>query len=208
MENAEGSENREDPNAKVHMSNQTSPQETPKPSSSPFSQLGMRLSNGAAPRINISPAGGGTVTPQKRERGESEHSRLNPREEETLQEWEDRILGAIFKLTLDPNVRHDTHGHPLHYVANVRAGMEEEGYPVRFGTAMLDEAILEAASNLGKTMPLDYLLACWKRVTRLLKTHKIGDESASSSKYGIISEAKRICMSYCIFAVTMPDMFG
>lgn len=148
------------------------------------------------------------MTPQKRERGESEHSRLNSREEETLQEWEDRILGAIFRLTLDPNVRHDTHGHPLHYVANVRAGMEEEGYPVRFGTAMLDEAILEAASNLGKTTPLDYLLSCWKRVTRLLKTHKLGDGSGSNSKYGIISEAKRICMSYCIFAVSMPDMFG
>lgn len=206
VDSAKGPENQEDPNAKIHMSNQTGPQEIPEPSPNPFSQLGMRLSNGAAPRINISPAGGGTVTPQKRERGESEPSKLNSRQ--TLNEWEDRILGSIFRLTLDPNMRHDIHGHSLYYVASIKDELEEVRYPVRFGTAILDSAILEAASNAGKTTPLDYLLACWKRVTRLLRTLKPGDESDPFSQFGIASEAKRMCMSYCMFAVTMPEMFG
>lgn len=117
-------------------------------------------------------------------------------------------MGSIFRLTLDPNVRSDIHGHPLHYVASVREDMENEGYPLRIGTSILDQAILEAASNLGKTTPLDYLLACWKRVTRLSKTFKAKNEDSSKTKYSIVQEAKRICMSYCIFAVTIPDMFG
>ena len=206
MNSASESEHQEEASAKAPISNQTSPQETPTSSTNPFSQLGMKPSNGTAPRINISPAGG-TVTPQKRERGESE-PRPSSRAEETLPEWEDRILGGIFRLTLDPNTRHDIHGHSLHFVASVREDMDYEGYPVKFRTSNLDQCILEAASNLGKTTPLDYLLACWKRVTRLSKTFKTRNEDDPNTKYSIVKEAQRMCMSYCIFAVNMPDMFG
>ena len=93
-------------------------------------------------------------------------------------------------------------------MASIREDLDQEGYPVRLDTHILDQAILEAASNLGKTTPLDYLLACWKRVARLSKTFKTRNEDDPDSKYSIVKEAKRLCMSYCIFAVTMPDMFG
>ncbi len=100
----------------------------------------------------------------------------------------------------------DTHGHSLHYVASVREDLEEQGAPVRLSTAVLDQAILEAASNTGTITPLDYLLACWKRVSRQLRAFKAG--SKDDPKNGILKEARRLCMSYCIFAVTMPEMFG
>jgi len=32
--------------------------------------------------------------------------------------------------------------------------------------------------------------------------------STEDPKYDILKEARRLCMSYCIFAITMPDMFG
>ncbi|KAA6410505.1 MAG: ubiquitin conjugation factor E4 [Lasallia pustulata] len=207
VNSATGSEHQQEPNPKVHNS-PSSTQEAPKPVQNPFSQLGLRLSNGLAPRINISTAGGGTVTPQKRERVESESGRPSSRAGETLPEWEDRTLRGVFRITLDPDVRVDIHGHPLYYVASTREDLDQEGYPVRLGTHILDQAILEAASNLGKTAPLDYLLACWKRVARLSKTFKARNEDDPDRKYSIIKEAKRLCMSYCIFAVTMPDMFG
>lgn len=146
------------------------------------------------------------ITPLKREHPSSVGGRSSPRVAESLEAWEDRTLGGIFRLSLQPEVVQDSHGHLLYYVASVRADLEEQGYPVRFSTEILDQAILEASSNLGKTTPLDYLLACWKRVSRQHRAFKAG--STEDPRYNIIKEARRLCMSYCIFAVTMPDMFG
>ena len=72
---------------------------------------------------------------------------------------------------------------------------------------MLDQALLEAATNVGKkNTPLNYLLSCWKRVSRQYKTlRKNGEEDP---KFKMAKEARRLCMSYCIFAATMPEMFG
>ena len=72
---------------------------------------------------------------------------------------------------------------------------------------MLDQALLEAASTQGKTTtPLNYLLECWKRVSRHFKgLRKNGEEDP---KFQIVKEARRLCMSYCMFAATMPEMFG
>lgn len=91
-------------------------------------------------------------------------------------------------------------------MGSVREDLEEQGAAVRLSTAVLDQAILEAASNLGTTIPLDHLLACWKRVSKQYKGFKAG--STADPKYIIVKEARRLCMSYCIFAVAMPDMFG
>jgi ubiquitin conjugation factor E4 B len=147
-------------------------------------------------QINISASG--QSTPSK--------ARSTPAAQESLDVWEDRTLGGIFRLTLDEKTRHDIHGHSLHYVGSVRDDLQENDAPIKLSTDVLDQAILEAASNLGKISPLDYLLACWKRVTRLLKSFK--PAKPGDPKKGIIEEAKRLCMSYCIFAITMPDMFG
>ena len=94
----------------------------------------------------------------------------------------------------------------MHYVGGVRKDLEEEGQPIRLSVTLLDQTLLEAASNLPRGTPLDYLLGCWKRVSKQLRSMRGG--KGDVAKQAIIKEARRLCMSYCIFAVTMPDMFG
>lgn len=158
---------------------------------------------GDGPQINITPAAGRPVTPAKRDHSSSARDATSA---ESLDEWENRILGGIFGLTFNLNTTHDSHGHPLHYIPGVKSDLEEQGEAVRLSTAVLDQAIVEVALNLGKGTPLDYLLGCWKRISKQLRSFK--GASAENVKYIIIKEARRLCMSYCIFAVTMPDMFG
>ena len=174
---------------------------TPKPFENPFSQLAKRGSDGDGSTINITRA---PVTPMKRPSSAS--GRPSSRTEESLPEWEDRIIGTIFRLTLNPDAGEDGHGHHLEYVKGVREDLEEQHEPVRLSTGVLDQALLEAASKIGNNTPLDYLLECWKRVSRQFRAFR--GEKVLDPKYDIIREARRLCMSYCIFAVTMPDMFG
>ena len=139
----------------------------------------------------------------KRERPGSASGRPSSRGPESPEEWEDKVLRGMFRLSLDPDRRQDTHGHHLHYVSGVRDELEEQGGSIKLKTGNLDQALLEAASNLGKETPLDYLLGCWKRISRQLRGLKPED-----LKFEVVKEARRLCMSYCIFAISMPDMFG
>lgn len=153
-------------------------------------------------RIRITPAASSdttassTPTPSKRP---------TPRSEETLEPFEDRTLRALFCITLDENQQKDIHGQKLTFLSELKSELEEEGSAVRVSVGVLDQAILEAASNTGRNPPLHYLLPCWKRVRRLLKGFR--KTSDDDPKFAVISEAKRLCLSYCIFAITMPDMF-
>lgn len=140
------------------------------------------------------------------ERSVPGQERSTSRPRETLQGWEDKVLRGVFRITLDPSTESDGHGHRLHYVPSVRADLEDQGEPVRLTTAILDQAILEVASEQAKTIPLNYLLGCWKRVTGQLK--QLRSHKADESKLDVLKEARRLCMSYCIFAFTIPEMFG
>ncbi len=124
-----------------------------------------------------------------------------------MEQWEDRVLGNIFRITLWEEHRHDTHGNSLQFLAGTRLDLEDSGQSVRLNVGILDQALLEAASNLTQgATPLDFLLGCWKRVSRQYKPlRKAGGDDP---KLVIMKEARRLCMSYCIFAITMPDMFG
>ena len=166
----------------------------------------MKQANGDAPKINISPSTGRPVTPQKRDRPSS-RGRPSSKSGETLEQWEDRILGNLFRFTLDSYFRLDSHGNSMFFLKTTREELEEANLPTRLTTALLDQTILEAASNPeSRIAPLDYLLGCWKRVNRQYKSLKKAGEQ--DPKFSVIKEARRLCMSYCIFAVTMPDMFG
>ena len=163
----------------------------------------MKQSNGDAPKINITPQR--PLTPQKRDKSGRPSSRGG--ESISIEEWEDKHLCAMFRVTLGPGNKQDSHGHPLQYLAGTRDELEESGQRVRMSTAMLDQALLEAASTQGKgTTPLNYLLDCWKRVSRQFKALKKNGEG--DPKFQIVKEARRLCMSYCMFAATMPEMFG
>lgn len=178
---------------------------TSKTSQNPFSQLGVR-SSGEGSQINIAQASNQPMTPTKRDRPSSASGGFSPKSAESLGTWENKALAGIFRLTLDQNINRDSHGNHIYFVGGVRSDLEDQNEPVTLSVAVLDQAILEAASALEKITPLDYLLGCWKRVSRQLRALK--GANTGDPKYGIIKEARRLCMSYCIFAVTMPDMFG
>jgi len=116
-------------------------------------------------------------------------------------------MANIFRLSLKSDVTKDAHGTPLYFLPSVRDDLLEQNEPLLLKTGLLDQALTEAASNLpSSTTPLDYLLGCWKRVSKAFRTVRSGDHN--NPRYTILKEARRLCMSYCIFAVTMPEMFG
>jgi ubiquitin conjugation factor E4 B len=118
--------------------------------------------------------------------------------------WTNRTLGGIFRITLDANNTRDAHGHRLYFASGVKGDLEDESKPLQLSTEVLDQAILESASNQTEGKPLEYLLGCWKRASKMFR----GMHNKNDPKYEVAREARRICFNYCIFAATMPDMFG
>ncbi|KAL4927160.1 ubiquitin-ubiquitin ligase UFD2 [Aspergillus undulatus] len=129
-----------------------------------------------------------------------------PKPEDTLEAFADRTLSAVFKVTLDESRTKDNHGARLTFLSGVRSELVDQNRSLRIDTSVLDQALLEAASAQTDGKPLDYLLPCWKRVTRLHKGFR--KARADDPKFEVICEARRLCMSYAVFALTMPEMFG
>ena len=151
--------------------------------------------------IRITP---GNITPQKREMNGLE--RPSSRAGETDEQYEDRILRNMFRLSLDPEQKVDASMHRLHYLKGIREELVEGGQEIRMTTELLEQAIMEAGQGLGKLSPTDWLFACWKRVSRAAKNVK--DKTPENKKWQIIQEAKRLCMSWCILSITEPGAFG
>jgi ubiquitin conjugation factor E4 B len=174
------------------------PQAQASQAANPFSQLGMKAENAPKSRINIKPK------PAQPLSGAASPQPPSKSQDVSIEAWEDRTLSGIFRITLDRGRTQDTHGHRLYFVAGAHAELEEEGKPLQFATDMLDSVILESAGSHTQGSALEYLLGCWKRVSKLSKTLS----NKSDPKYEIVQEARRLCFNYCIFAATMPDMFG
>lgn len=153
-------------------------------------------------KSRISPAGLGQVTPQKRNISGGAPSRAG----ELVEQFGDRILRSIFRLTLDPAQTHDIQDQKLHFVGGLRQELEDEGKPIMLSTETLEQAFMEAGSNLKNLNPLDWLLGSWKRLTRCSKVTK--DRTLANGERAILQEARRLCMSWCIFAITTPEIFG
>lgn len=115
-------------------------------------------------------------------------------------------MSAVFKLSLNEARQKDIHGQRLTYLPGLKSELEDQGREVRVDVTVLDQALLEAASNAPRQKPLDYLLPCWRRISRLHKGFRRNRDD--DPKFSAICEARRICLSYCIFAITMPEMFG
>jgi ubiquitin conjugation factor E4 B len=124
---------------------------------------------------------------------------------ENLDDWTDRVLSDVFLITLDESRTVDSRGTKLAYLPELRAELEQSGEPVKLTTSSLDAALIEAAKHVpAEKALLDYLLPCWKRVMRTIRAGR----RPSPAKEAVLLEAKRLCMSNCIFALTMPDYFG
>ncbi|KAH1512776.1 hypothetical protein KXW65_004694 [Aspergillus fumigatus] len=192
-----------------------SPQQTfdaPQPqisiSSAPRSQTSsprLELQESEGKRIKITPSAPASPAPESVADTPVSNTPPPPKAEESIESFEDRTLSAVFKLSLREDRQRDIHGHKLIYLPGLRSELEDQGREPRIDTTVLDQALLEAASNT-QQKPLDYLLPCWGRISRLHKGFRRARED--DPKFAVISEARRLCMSYCIFAITMPEMFG
>jgi ubiquitin conjugation factor E4 B len=123
---------------------------------------------------------------------------------ESLEDFANNMLSHIFRVTADPNRTADTHGHKLVFLPGLSQDLQDSGAPLKLSIDVLDGAIVEAATATPQSTPvLDYLLPCWKRVTRTIKLLR----NPAPEKLEVLKEARRICFSNCIFAVTMPELF-
>ncbi len=178
----------------------------------PFNKLSAGPSNAAdAPTVRNTPAEGQL----KRQRAKSD-GQTSPRPnlakkqapapvDDSIEVYENKMLGSIFRITLDPNQSVDSSNHKLIYLPNLHQELKDEQAPIMLTKERLDSAILEAASTIPHSKGvLDYLIPCWKRVMRALK----GLRGYANAKDAILKEAKRLCMSNCVFAVEMPEFFG
>ncbi|KAL2160170.1 hypothetical protein VTH06DRAFT_1826 [Thermothelomyces fergusii] len=128
-----------------------------------------------------------------------------PAAPESIEDYSDRVLSNIFRCTADPNRSTDSQGHKLTFLPNLSGELAEEGAPLRLTIGRLEEAIMEAATAVPHDRPLlDYLLPCWKRVVRALKVLR----GPAPEKEAILKEARRLCFSNCIFALTVPELFS
>ncbi|KAG7285408.1 hypothetical protein NEMBOFW57_010035 [Staphylotrichum longicolle] len=120
-----------------------------------------------------------------------------PAAQETIEDYADRVLSAIFRFTVDPSRTADSHGHKLTFLPNLGGSWRRKG--------RRQAAIVEAATALPQDRPLfEYLLPCWKRVVRTLKLLR----GPAPEREALLREAKRLCFSNCVFALTVPELFG
>ncbi|RMY05567.1 hypothetical protein D0867_09983 [Hortaea werneckii] len=183
-------------------------QPSSEPQQNPFDQLGMKgeQEKKPAPQIKVRPAASSPPSaPAKRERDGAARPRSKQREPEDLESWQDRSLRSIFRVSLKAEETQDFNGNRLLFLKNAKEEMEEAGKPVRLSVEDLESAITEMASNAPGGKPFEYLLACFKRTTRALRGGRFS--GPEDPKRDILKEARRLCMSYCIFAVTLPEMF-
>ena len=196
----------QEPNGRPQI-NISNPPIPPSPSKLTPPQTGMKRPSTDGPRIRNAPASSDrSLTAKSVSDGRTGTSRLEKGLGESVEAFEDRTLRAIFRVSLKEDQSVDAHGNKLIYLPGVRQELEAQEQPVSLSVGILDQALLEAASNTGDPKPLAYLLPCWKRVSRLFKGFR--KQSQGEQKYAVIKEARRLCMSYCIFAATMPEMFG
>ncbi|KAH9896390.1 ubiquitin conjugation factor E4 [Xylariomycetidae sp. FL2044] len=165
----------------------------PMPAANPFSNLGVKnKSDSRGATVGDS----GTSPPAKK---------MYTTKEESLEDWSDRVLSDVFRVTLNENRTVGHQGVRLTYLPELRAELEQSGEPIKLTASTIDSAILEAARYVpAHKALLDYLLPSWKRVMRANKpARRPGPE-----REGVLREAKRLTMSNCIFALTMPEYFG
>ncbi|KIW05430.1 uncharacterized protein PV09_03940 [Verruconis gallopava] len=178
--------------------------EIPKPTVSqeatqnPFTQLGLKpetQGSGSGIRIHTSAARPSTpdVGTRTRQTGQI-----------TIEQWTDRILSSVFRVTLNAEQTKDREGHTLKFLEETKRDLEEEGKPLLLGIDQLDSALLEAGRSPpeGKS-PSCYFLACWKRLQKVIRQSRTAD----ATRQQILQTAKFTCFSNCIWAATDPAMY-
>ncbi|KAH7320878.1 ubiquitin elongating factor core-domain-containing protein [Stachybotrys elegans] len=131
--------------------------------------------------------------------------KADPPQAESDEDYANRTLSQIFRITVDPHHMTSLQGHRLTFLPNLNQDLNEAQEPLKLSVGNLDQAIIEACSSWPYEKPLmGYLLPCWKRAVKAAASARI----ASPPRLEVHEESKRLCMSNIFFALTMPDLFG
>ncbi|OAQ79758.1 ubiquitin conjugation factor E4 [Purpureocillium lilacinum] len=180
----------------------------PAPGSNPFTQLGVQSSRkdsgSSSPHRKRTAAeigDGRAATPPPAAR-----SKPAPAAQvESDADYAHRVLTQVFRITVDPHHMISSSGQRLIFVPNLNQELNEAGEPLKLSVNVLDQAIIEACGTLPLDHPLfGYLLPCWKRA---VKAHTMA-KNVSPARLEVLDEAKRLCMSNCLFSLTMPVLYG
>ncbi|KAF4977567.1 hypothetical protein FZEAL_5938 [Fusarium zealandicum] len=178
-------------------------------SSNPFTKLGIKSGNQTEPSSST----GSFSVNRKRMASEIDDAvsadRPSPRPSNSQPEsddaYADRVLSQIFRITVDPHNMTNTHGQRMTFLSGLNQELNDAGEPLKLSVNTLDQALMEAAGMYPSDRPLmNYFLPCWKRAVKASLQHK----SAEGPRFEVHEEAKRLCMSSCLFALTMPDLYG
>ncbi|PHH82012.1 hypothetical protein CDD83_3386 [Cordyceps sp. RAO-2017] len=131
--------------------------------------------------------------------------RPNPQQAESDDDYAHRVLTQIFRITVDPHHMSSPQGQRLVFVPNLNQELNDAAEPLKLSTAILDQAIIEACAAWPLDKPLlDYLLPCWKRAVKSASMAR----NLTGSRVEAQDEAKRLCLSNCLFSLTMPVLYG
>lgn len=173
----------------------------------PFSQLGVR-SGGPSQAPSSSPGSSRAVRKRTASEIDDVLSAPQPRKPAAPESDEDhanRVLSQIFRFTVDPHHMADAQGHRLAFLPSLNEELNESGEALKISVGNLDQAIIEAAGSWPADKPLmNYFLPCWKRAVKAASTAKV----TPGPKAEVHEESKRLCMSNCLFSLTMPDLYG
>lgn len=140
-----------------------------------------------------------TTTPQPQQQAQQ------PTQPESDEDYAHRTFTQVFRVTVDPHHMSNQQGQRLVFLPNLNQELNESSEPLKLSTTVLDQAIIEACSNWNMAKPLlEYLLPCWKRAVKAATAAK----NPTPAREEIHEEAKRLCMSNCLFALTMPALYG
>lgn len=128
-----------------------------------------------------------------------------PQETESDESYAHRVLTQIFRVTIDPHHMTNEQGQRLTFLSNLNEELNDANEPLRLSPGNLDQAIIEACSSWPENKPLmNFLLPCWKRALRASNISKL----TTGPRFEVLEEAKRLCISNSLFALTMPVLYG
>ncbi|SPO03316.1 related to ubiquitin fusion degradation protein 2 [Cephalotrichum gorgonifer] len=120
----------------------------------------------------------------------------------SLEDFSDRVLTDILHATVDPTKASDQ----IIFLPELSQALKDVDEPLKLSLDNIDAAIMEAASSWPRDKSLlSYFLPCWSRAQ---EQKRAPPRDATEDKLNVLSEAKRLCISNCLFAVTVPDLFG
>ncbi|KAJ6439496.1 ubiquitin fusion degradation protein 2 [Purpureocillium lavendulum] len=182
----------------------------PAPGTNPFTQLGVQSSRkdsgSSSPQrkrtaAEVEDGRAATTTPPPAARSKPAPAA----QAESDEDYAHRVLTQVFRITLDPHHMKSSTGQRLIFVPTLNQELNESGEPLKLSVNVLDQAIIEACGTLPMDSPLfGYLLPCWKRA---VKAHSMA-KNVSAARLEVLDEAKRLCMSNCLFSLTMPVLYG